>query len=160
MKNLPGYLKDTTQLLQELSQIKIKPNDWLVTVDVKSLYTCIPNNEGIQACYEAWLTQGKQDPQQPPAEVLRYLLVLVLKLNTLEFNEKFYLQTLGTAMGSCLAPAYANTFMGKLEKDNINSATHKPKYYRCFIDDIFIIFEHSEEELNRFIERITHKQSK
>jgi len=60
-------------------------------------------------------------------------------------------------MGSPLAPAYApacaNTFMGKLEHDIINSATHKPEYYRRFIDNIFIIFEHPEE-LNRFIEHM------
>ena len=89
----------------------------MVTVDVKSLYTNIPNEEGIQAYYESWREQEMGDPQHPPAEVLRHLLELVLKLNTFEFNNRYYLQKFGTAMGSKLAPAYANTFMGKLEKE-------------------------------------------
>ena len=50
------------------------PNTWLVTVDVKSLYTNIPNEEGIQACYEAWRTRETMDPQHPPVDVLRHLL--------------------------------------------------------------------------------------
>ena len=36
-------------------------------IDVKSLHTNIPNKEGIQACYEAWLKQETKDPQHPPA---------------------------------------------------------------------------------------------
>ena len=115
IRQLPAYLKDMTQFLNELANLKVQPDTWLVTVDVKSLYTNIPNDQGIEACYEAWLQQELGDPQHPPAEVLRYLLEIVLKLNAFEFNQKYYLQKFGTAMGSKLAPAYANTFMGKLK---------------------------------------------
>jgi len=66
----------------------------LVTVDVKSLYTCILNDQGLKACYRAWLKREMTDPQQPPAETLRHLLELVLKLNVLEFNKKFYFKHL------------------------------------------------------------------
>jgi len=78
MKNLPAYLKDTNQLLKELSDIEIQPSDWLVTVDVKSLYTCIPHDEEIQACHKALLLQLQEqnDPQHPLAEILRCLLEL------------------------------------------------------------------------------------
>ena len=57
MKNLPAYLKDTTQFLKEIDEIEINKDTWLVTVDVKSLYTNIPNEEDIQACYESWCEQ-------------------------------------------------------------------------------------------------------
>ena len=151
MQQLPAYLKDTTQFIRETTPLTVHHDTWLVTVDVKSLYTNIPNDEGIQACYEAWKTQELTHPQHPPAEVLRHLLELVLKLNTLEFNEQFYLQTFGTAMGSRLAPAYANTFMGSLEKSILESSPLKPSYYRRFIDDIFMIWPHSLNELDKFI---------
>lgn len=144
MKQLPAYLKDTTQFLQEIANIKVQADTWIVTIDVKSLYTNIPNKEGIQACYEAWLKQETKDTQHPPAEVLRHLLEMVLKLNVFEFNEKHYLQKFGTAMESKLAPAYANTFMGKLEKNILDTSPLKPSYYRRFMDDIFIIWPHSK----------------
>ena len=151
MKNLPAYLKDTTHFISEISDIPVQNDTWLVTVDVKSLYTNIPNEEGIQACYEAWQQREITDPQHPPAQVLRHLLEMVLKLNTFEFDNKFYLQKFGTAMGSKLAPAYANTFMGKLEQNILSNAPLKPTYYRRFIDDIFIIWQHSERDLQNFI---------
>ena len=154
MKQLPAYLKDTTQFVNEISEIPVEQNTWLVTVDVKSLYTNIPNEEGIQACHEAWRIRETTDPQHPPADVLRHLLEIVLKLNTFEFDNKHYLQKFGTAMGSKLAPAYANTFMGKLEKTILASSPLKPVYYRRFIDDIFMLWPHSEEELIRFIQHM------
>ena len=45
----PSYLKDTTHPLNILLGKKMAPTDILVTIDVKSLYTNIPHNEGIQA---------------------------------------------------------------------------------------------------------------
>ena len=161
MKQLPAYLKDTTQFLNEIANLKIQPDTWLVTVDVKSLYTNIPNEEEIQACYEAWLKQEMSDPQHPPAEVLRHLLEIVLKLNTFEFNNKHYLQKFGTAMGSKLAPAYANTFMGQLEKTIMDTSPLKPTYYRRFIDDIFMIWPHSGRDINSANDSIkfTHEYS-
>ena len=92
---------------------------------------------------------ANQDPQHPPADVLRHLLETVLKLNTFEFDNKYYLQKFGTAMGSKLAP-----FMGKLEKTILTSSPLKPVYYRRFIDDIFMLWPHSEEELVRFIQHM------
>ena len=86
VKELPAYLKDTTQFIREISELECDKNDMLVTVDVKSLYTCISNDQGLEACYRAWLKREMTDPQQPPAETLRHLLELVLKLNVLEFN--------------------------------------------------------------------------
>ena len=46
------------------------------------------------------------NPKQPPTEILGELI---------EFDGRFYLQKQGTAMGTKMAPSYANLFMGKLE---------------------------------------------
>ena len=42
MKGIPSYLKDTTELLNQLNELTIPKDVLLVTIDVKSLYTCIP----------------------------------------------------------------------------------------------------------------------
>jgi len=42
-------------------------------------------------------------------------------------------------MGAALAPSYANVFMGDLEETMLNTAKIKSKYYKRFIDDIFLI---------------------
>ena len=46
---IPSYMKDTTHLIHTLLGKKLAPEDILVTIDVKSLYTNIPQTEGIQA---------------------------------------------------------------------------------------------------------------
>ena len=66
-----------------------------------------------------------------------------------EFDNK---QIQGTAMGTKLAPAYANVFMGRLEHSIISHASFKPTFYRCFIDDTLMLWLQSELELkNSFI---------
>ena len=52
MKSLPSYIKDTSQLINELREPHVEPSTFLVTIDVKSLYICIPHSEGIQASSE------------------------------------------------------------------------------------------------------------
>ena len=71
---------------------------------------------------------------------------LVLRNNVFEFNEQFYLQIQGTAMGTKTAPAYANLFMGKLEEQLINLAPNHIHTWKRFIDDIFIIWTRTTAE--------------
>ena len=91
VSKLPAYLKDSSQFIREVTTLQTGPEDILLTVDVKSLYTCIPTPEGLDACYRAWLNSETTNPQQPSAEVLRHMLELVLKLSFLEFDRKHYL---------------------------------------------------------------------
>ena len=151
MKALPSFIKDTTELINQLSELTIEPNTLLVTVDVKSLYTCIPHKEGILACAEALEITKSNNPDQPDTNTLIHLLEIVLKNNSFQFNGKSYIQLQGTAMGTKLAPAYANIFMGKLEQTILSSAPLKPSYYKRYIDDILILWPHSIIELNKFI---------
>jgi hypothetical protein len=52
-------------------------------MDVTSLYTNIPHNDGIEACREAW---DQRAVKEPPTECLVQLLTLVLKHNNFTFN--------------------------------------------------------------------------
>ena len=54
-------------------------------------------------------------------------------------------------MGTKLAPAYANIFMGKLEQTILSHAPYKPLFYKRYIDDILILWPHSELELNNIL---------
>ena len=151
MKSLPSYLKDTLQLINELKEISVEPDTILVTVDVKSLYSCIPHDEGIAACKEALNSTLESNPERPDISILICLLKIVLKNNTFEFDNKFYKQLQGTATGTKLAPAYANIFMGKLEHEILSQAPLKPLFYKRYIDDILILWPHSKLQLNDFL---------
>jgi hypothetical protein len=52
---------------------------------------------------------------------------MVLKKNNFTFNGDHYLQINGTAMGTKMAPSYANTFMGNL-KNNCSNRLLKDRF--------------------------------
>ena len=80
-------------------------------MDVTPLYTNISHKDSICACKEAL---EERPVKVPPTETLVELLKL-LKSNNFGFKGKHYLQVQGTAMGSKMALAYANIFMGRLK---------------------------------------------
>ena len=82
---------------------------------MSSLYTNIPHTDGIKASVDALKQDQNPHPLHPNAELLEEMLSIVLKNNVFEFNQDYFLQLQGTAMGTEVAPAYANLFMGSLE---------------------------------------------
>jgi len=94
-------------------------------IDVVSLYTNIPHEDGIEAYREAWNTRETMDP---PDKSLVDLLTLVLKCNIFEFNGDHYLQVQGTTMGTKMALSYANIFMGYLTKTAAHVSSSKAAY--------------------------------
>jgi predicted GIY-YIG superfamily endonuclease len=148
---LPSYLQDTTDyLIKSKASEPLLPDTLLASLDVTSLYTNIPHNEGLQACSEAWETRTVNNP---PTHFLVQLLELVLKLNNFEFNEENYLQINGTAMGTKMAPSYANIFMGKLEGQLLASVERTPYQWVRFIDDIEMKWQYGRESLDDFISK-------
>ena len=126
----------------------------LVTLDVSSLYTFnIPIEEGVRASAKALLHH--RDPQDKPAthEIVK-LLRLVLHCNNFEFNCEHFLQTSGTAMGTKVAPSYANIFMADLEANRLLNFPSQPEVWWRFIDDIFCIWTHGEANLQEFVNHL------
>ena len=76
----------------------------LVTVDVKSLYTNIPNNEGIKAVREAY---DKHPSKTVSTKVIITFLSLILTLNHFIFNCSHYLQVMGCAVSTICIPLHS-----------------------------------------------------
>ena len=89
-------------------------NTFLVSLDVTSLYTNIPHNVGIDA-FRFFLQ--KRTNKHIPTETICDPIRIILTMNNFTFNSKHYLQKHGTAMGTRMAPSYANLFLGKFERD-------------------------------------------
>jgi len=115
MKNLPSFIKDSTEFINLIEKDKLPTNCILATIDVFSLYTNIPHDEGRNAAVKALQNNPNPTTLQPEAQIIGELIDIVLQNNVFEFNESFYLQKQGTAMGTKMAPSYANLFMGDLE---------------------------------------------
>jgi hypothetical protein len=156
-----SYVKDTTHFLSILQNTTCSQSDLLVTLDVTALYTNIPNKEGLRAVAKT-LAKYRPNIEQPSNQSIISLLKLVLELNNFEFDEKHYLQIGGTAMGTRVAPSFANIFMSDFEDTYVYSWTPKPTIWLRYIDDIFCIWPHSTQELEKFISHLNscHKTIK
>ena len=151
VKQLPSYIKDTTHFLQKLQTLGSLPEgSLLVTLDVASLYTNIPNNECLEAARLA-LYRGRGLRCNPSNDSLIALLRMVLTMNNFDFAGRHYLQVGGTAMGTKVAPSFANTFMGWFENIYVYTYHKQPHIWVRFIDDIFVIWTFGENELQEFI---------
>ena len=80
------------------------------------------------------------------------LLDIVLHSMNFTFNRDHFIQTGGTAMGTAVAPNYANLFMDRFERKALSNWPLKPLIWLRFIDDIFMIWTHGEDKLNEFIQ--------
>ena len=126
----------------------------LASIDVSSLYTNIPHVEGRKYAVEALQNIATPDPLQPPPLIIGELIDFVLKNNVFEFDGEFYLQLQGTAMGTKMAPAYANVFMGKIEEILKQLGQGNIALWLRFIDDIFLIWTSTMELLLDYMSRI------
>ena len=99
--------------MDKLRDIEVPSNAILVTADVQSLFTNIQPNKGLEALGKMY---DKYDVSMPFEEINR-LLELSLLHNDFLFNDQWFLQTSGTAMGIKYAPSFANIFMANLEDE-------------------------------------------
>jgi peptide-methionine (R)-S-oxide reductase len=150
---ITSYVKDTTHFLQILEGTKCTNNDILVTLDVTSLYTNIPNSQGLRAVAKT-LSRHRFGEEYPSNQSVLSLLKLVLELNNFEFNDKHYLQVGGTAMGTRVAPSFANIFMSDFEDTHVYTWHLQPTSWYRYIDDIFCIWPHGQETLTEFVDHL------
>ena len=148
---LPSYVRDTTDFINKIEAMGTLPDGTLlVTMDVSSLYTNIPILEGLRAV--STFLRGHRTIGRLQSSSIIQLLKLVLTLNNFQFNGRHFLQVGGTAMGTKVAPTFANLFMGYLEKKILNEVDHTPQMFLRYIDDIFMIWTAGEHALREFIE--------
>jgi len=82
-----SYLKDTTDFINFIERTRVPKNAILVSMDVTSLVTNIPQEEGIETVCKAYDTFYK-DEAPIPTEYLKRALKLILQEKSFEFNGK------------------------------------------------------------------------
>jgi len=131
-------IKDTTHFINFIENTIIPDKAILATLDVCSLYTNIPQEEGITVICQYY---EEHYQTKPPirTSTLGELMRLILKENSLQFNGKHYLQTHGIAMGTKMAVAFVVIFMAHIKKQLLAASPFKPTLWKRFIDDIFCV---------------------
>ena len=148
MQNIPSYLKDSYDTIKKVTAHKHDQDTYLCTADVEALYSNIPTEQGL-AC-----TRKMLHDLGLPNKKIHYIIELmrvILTHNDFKYNQEWYLQVLGCAMGVPFAPCYANIFLHDWETQAHATYTgKKPTLYLRFIDDILFFFTGTSQELESY----------
>lgn len=148
-----AYLKDTYHFIDIIKHTDVPQHALLITLDVDNMYTNIDNTEGLRAVKRAF--SENPDNGRPDQEILE-LLKLNLENNDFQFDNDWYVQVMGTAMGKKFAPNYANIFMAGWEREVLAKCAKSPLTYLRYLDDIFIIWPHSRAEFEEFFNTLNN----
>jgi hypothetical protein len=111
----------------------LKPTTLLCTFDITDLYTMLPQEESLNVLMEFLSHYGYQKVKDVPIGAIRKLARLVLTENVFIYEEKFYRQILGGAMGSAFTLTLANIFMWKWEKQLVHRQITSNEIYGRYV---------------------------
>ena len=87
VKELDSFLEDTPDLLRKIKVIKesqiVPDNAKPIAIDIKSMYSNIPLQEGLEALEEAL---NERNDKTVPTEFILKLVKLVMEKNIFTFN--------------------------------------------------------------------------
>lgn len=109
-----------SDFLNKIRTITLPQDAILVSFDVTSLYTSITHKRGMRFVGKALNTTELSDECK---EFFMGLLEIVLTCNSFQFEGNCYIQWV-TAMGTNVAPTYANMVMADLEEGVVYVSHH------------------------------------
>nr|VZI45626.1 unnamed protein product [Spirometra erinaceieuropaei] len=141
------------QFLDKIRAVTIEPNERMVSFDVVSLFTSIPQALAVETLSDLLRQNYDEGDGQPTAQDLIELMGHCLK-TFFTFEGITYEQIKGTPMGPPISGLIAEAVLQKLEKRLF--AEYKPKFWARYVDDTFVIIDQDkisyyEELLNSII---------
>ena len=166
VRKIPTICKDSKEFINNIEHLYIndhkRKNCTLISADITSLYPMIPTDEGIKKIEQflnrtsskQYLTQLYNIHLESDIKLIINIILkaftIVLKNNIIEFENKFYLQVNGTAMGQSSAVVYANIFVYECEESLHDKANNSLLFYSRFVDDVFAVII-DKHQSNNFI---------
>ena len=134
-------VKDSFEFVEKLHELS--PTDgFMVSYDIKSLFTNVPLVEIIEICSRELYHSNVQCPSIPES-VFQEMMKMATVGVEFSFNGLMYRQIDGICMGSPLGPILANIFVGYYERKLFKGSVD-PKMYVRYMDDTFVIFKNKE----------------
>ena len=156
----PAHLKNTYEFIDRLNKkcpSGVPGDSILFTVDVASLYGNIPIKEAIEATMKLIAKhKEKIDLLSLDLETIEKLISHCLTNNYVRFGQRYFKQNQGIAMGSRIAPPIAIIFMDAIESMMLSSSDLQPTIYMRYIDDIFGVWTHGIDALDKFFEYLNN----
>ena len=149
----PHHITSTQDFMEQARQIKLEPGECLSSYDVSALFTSVPIDPAFNIIKDL-LDKDTTLKERTVMEVGDIILLLefCLKNTYFSFQDQFYEQVEGAAMGSPVSPIVANLYMEYLEQKALSTAPTPPRFWCRYVDDTFVI--HKEANKQGFLQHI------
>ncbi|CAF4014205.1 unnamed protein product [Rotaria sordida] len=139
--NKDNTITDGVDLIKRLQKYAadghLKPWTLFCIFDINNLYTMLPQDESIRILGNFLRQHVGERVKGVSVSTIQKLAELVLKENAFIYDNKFYKQIIGGAMGSPFTLTLANIFMWHWEKPWVRRQQSKKEIYGRYIDDVF-----------------------
>lgn len=152
---------NSLDLINKIKNIDIPNNAKLISLDIISLFTNVPPSETKDLVDQIIYTCPNLNIKEKTD--LSDLMELCLNHNFFQYNDKFYEQKNGLAIGNPLSPLFAEIFLKHFEKQFLNikcEFSQYIKYYYRYVDDVIVLWTGTERILNKFIKHINSLHEK
>jgi len=144
---ISSHILNSTDLLNNIDTIhNISDNTFLFTSDATSMYTNINTPEGINAI-QKFLIELAPHTEEHLTELIIKLLQIVMNNNIFQFGSSWWLQKMGTAMGTPCACIYATMFFAYFEQTILlRKYQNNLRLFKRQIDDIIGVWVITEPD--------------
>ncbi|XP_055527416.1 uncharacterized protein LOC129720029 [Wyeomyia smithii] len=138
-------ISDSFEFARYINTITLPPDYVLVSFDVVSLFTNVPQDLIMQIIIHWWPSiRGKTKIN---LDLFLEMVVFCLKCSYFQFRDKYYLQQTDTAMGSPLSPILADMVMEDLICNAARKLSFTPPVLKKYVDDLILALP-KQETLN------------
>ena len=124
----------------------------LLSLDITSLFTNVPLDIVLSFLRSKILDNDIRLPSELNLDVLIQLIKMCCDATIFTFNNTFYAQLTGVAMGSPLACILANLFMEFFEAELVSLFPYKPVFWKRYVDDIICVWGEDIESFQPFLD--------
>ena len=136
LKKLFSHINNSLELKEKIEGTIIPDGFEIVSLDVVSLFTNVPEYLICSAIEKRW-TQLYNHTYLSCSEFIESIQ-FILQNNFFQFNDQFYKQKFGSAMGNPISPILAGIVMQDLETYALSKLCFDSIFYFRYVDDIFM----------------------
>ena len=144
----PHHIQSTSDFVSKVREVTLLPGECLSSYNVTALFTSAPIDPALNIISD--LLEKDETLSNRcvlPVQSITELLGFCLHTTYFSFQNKFYEQVEGTAMGSPVSPIVANLYMEHFEEDLLGSASYLPRIWYRFVDDTWVIQQQAHKQL-------------
>ena len=145
------FVKNSVEFAEDIRKAHADKETTMVSFDVVSLFMKVSLKEALGCISHLLATDETFEKRTSiPPDAICQLTELCLRATYFLFEDQFFEQVDGAAMGSPLSPIVVNLYMENLERAALLSAKLTPTMWRRYVDDTFVLWPHGADQLKEF----------